>query len=213
MLAVVREGSFVGVLADAEDQVEVAATELAGAAVWSGGSELPVDVPAWLREQPVETTVVERSDPPPVATTLRASYTRPPLAHASIAPGCGIARWDDGGVQVWTHSQGVHPQRAAIAAALDLDPERVRVQHVEGAGCYGHNGADDVAFDAVLLARQAAGRPVRVQWSRADELGWSPFGSAMAVDLAATVGPDGRVTRLVAPAVEQRAHGATRICR
>jgi nicotinate dehydrogenase subunit B len=95
---------------------------------------------------------------------------------------------------VWTHSQGIYPLRAAIAQSLDLDPEAVVVRHVESAGCYGHNAADDAAYDAVLLARHADGRPVRVQWSRADELTWAPFGSAMSVELTATIRPDGRVT-------------------
>ncbi|HYJ69378.1 MAG TPA: molybdopterin cofactor-binding domain-containing protein [Nocardioidaceae bacterium] len=221
---VVREGSFLGVVADDEHAVEQAQHELATAAVWAGGTELPSDPVGWLREQPAETTIVVRSegapgrigagdphaepigtgDPraktdlaqsSPQAATHRAAYSRPPLAHASIAPSCAIARWDGSDrVEVWTHSQGIYPLRAAIAQSLDLDPSRVVVRHAEGAGCYGHNGADDAAYDAVLLARAAVGRPVRVQWSRADELTWAPFGSAMAVDLSATLGPDSRVT-------------------
>jgi CO/xanthine dehydrogenase Mo-binding subunit len=67
------------------------------------------------------------------------------------------------------------------------------VAHVEGAGCYGHNGADDVALDAALLARAAGGRPVRVVWSRADELAWAPFGPAMAIALEADVDAAGEV--------------------
>jgi CO/xanthine dehydrogenase Mo-binding subunit len=197
VLAVVREGSFLGVVAEDEHGAEVAAAALAESAVWTGGAGLPVDPVAWLRLQPVDTSVVARTDLPPAvaAATMAATYTRGPLAHASIAPGCAVARWaaeDD--IRVWTHSQGVHPLRRAMADALGVDPGSLTVQHVEGAGCYGHNGADDVAFDAVLLARRAGGRPVRVQWTRTDELAWSPAGSAMAVDLAAVVGPDGTVT-------------------
>jgi CO/xanthine dehydrogenase Mo-binding subunit len=96
-------------------------------------------------------------------------------------------------VRVWSHTQGVHPLRRAIAQALDLSPAGVIVQHVEGAGCYGHNGADDAAFDAVVLARAVPGRPVQVVWSREDELGTAPFGPAMVADLAAGVDADGRV--------------------
>ncbi|SHN47317.1 molybdopterin cofactor-binding domain-containing protein [Cryptosporangium aurantiacum] len=129
------------------------------------------------------------------ALSLRATYSRPFLAHASIAPSCAVARWGTSGtLHVWSHTQGVHPLRNAIAAALGLDPARVTVEHVEGAGCYGHNGADDVAFDAVLLARSVPGRPVSVQWSRADELAWAPFGSAMTADVAATLNTSGRLT-------------------
>ena len=197
VLAVVREGSFLGVVADDEHRAEAAAAALAASAVWTGGTALPADPTAWLRDQPVDTSVVTRSATPPTtsAATLTATYTRRPLAHASIAPGCAIARWAaDDDIRVWTHSQGVHPLRRAMSEALGVDPQAMTVQHVEGAGCYGHNGADDVAFDAVLLARRAGGRPVRVQWTRADELAWSPAGSAMVVDLAAVVGPEGTVT-------------------
>jgi CO/xanthine dehydrogenase Mo-binding subunit len=126
---------------------------------------------------------------------VRARYSRPFLAHASIATSCGVARWGpDGSVQVWSHSQGVHRLRDAIAQALGLDPGRVTVQHVQNAGCYGHNGADDAAFDAVLLARAVPGAPVLVQWTRQDELGWAPFGSAMVADLEATVDGSGQIT-------------------
>jgi CO/xanthine dehydrogenase Mo-binding subunit len=96
-------------------------------------------------------------------------------------------------VRVWSHSQNIHALRRAIAAVLDLDPRRVDVWHVEGAGCYGHNGADDAAFDAVLLARSVPGRPVQVVWSRRDELTWAPFGSAMAADVAAATDHAGAV--------------------
>lgn len=195
VVAVVRDGSFLGVVADDEHAADRARDALAAVATWSGGSELPADPAEWLREQPVETSLVADSetdagDHP----THQASYSRPWLAHASIAPSCAIARWHGPQrVEVWTHSQGVYPLRSAIAQSLDLDPTRVVVRHVEGAGCYGHNAADDVAYDAVLLARHAGDRPVRVQWSRSDELTWAPFGSAMAVDLAATLSEDGRV--------------------
>lgn len=205
---VVREGSFLGVVTEDEYAAERARDALAAAATWTGEAELPSDPAQWLRTQPAETTVVARSESARAASvagsesvnasesvTHRAAYSRPLLAHASIAPSCAIARWDGPDrVEVWTHSQGIFALRAAIAQSLDLDPTAVVVRHVEGAGCYGHNAADDAAFDAVLLARPADGRPVRVQWSRADELTWAPFGSAMAVELAATIRPDGRVT-------------------
>ena len=107
-----------------------------------------------------------------VARTLEADFTRPFLAHASLAPSCAIACWDGPEVTVWSHSQGVFALRGAIAAGLGLGIGRVTVNHVEGAGAYGHNGADDVALDAVLLARAVPGHPVRVLWSREDEMAW-----------------------------------------
>ena len=81
--------------------------------------------------------------------------------HASIAPSVGLAQWDGDSVRVWSHSQGIHSLRPEIAGALGLDPAAVEVEHVENAGCYGHNAADDAAFDAVLLARAAPGVPCR----------------------------------------------------
>lgn len=203
VLATVRDGSFLGVVAQREDSVERAAAALGGAAVWRGGVELPDedDLTSYLRAAPSEATVVRAWDgaddgpagPPTFGHS--AAYSRPFLAHASIAPSCAIARWDPdgGGLTVWSHTQGVFPLRAAIAQATSLPLDAVRVRHVEGAGCYGHNAADDAAFDAVLLARALPGQPVRVQWSRRDELGQAPFGPAMAAQVSAGLDGDGRV--------------------
>ena len=110
-----------------------------------------------------------------------------------MAPSCAIARWDGGSVTVWCHSQGIFLLRDAIAAGLGLDAGQVTVQYVEGAGVYGQNGADDVAMDAVLLARAVPGRAVRVQWTREDEMCWSPLGSAMLARVSAGLDAGGRI--------------------
>ena len=94
---------------------------------------------------------------------------------------------------MWSHCQGIYNLRTDLALLLALPPDTIVVEHVEGAGCYGHNGADDVALDAVLLARAAAGRPVRVQWSRADELARAPFGAAMMVEIEADLDEAGEI--------------------
>jgi CO/xanthine dehydrogenase Mo-binding subunit len=120
-----------------------------------------------------------------VARTIKRQYTRPYIAHASIAPSCAIAQWTGDRVHVWTHSQGVYLLRADMALVLKIPVENITVEHLEGAGCYGHNAADDVALDAVLLARAAGDKPVRVQWSRADEMTHGPFGAAMAIEIEA----------------------------
>jgi CO/xanthine dehydrogenase Mo-binding subunit len=129
------------------------------------------------------------------ARTLKATFTRPFIAHASLAPSCALARWDGERVHVWSHTQGIFNLRADLAIALALPPEAIVVEHREGAGCYGHNGADDVALDAALLARAVPGRPVRVSWSREDELAWAPFGPAMAVDVAVDLDARARFSR------------------
>ena len=94
---------------------------------------------------------------------------------------------------MWSHSQGIFLLRDAIAAGLGLAAGQVTVHYVEGAGVYGQNGADDVAMDAVLLARAVPGRPVRVQWTREDEMCWTPLGSAMLARLWAGLDAGGRI--------------------
>jgi CO/xanthine dehydrogenase Mo-binding subunit len=192
LLAIVRDGNFVGVVCETEDSAETALKALRKRAAWTPGEPLPDEnrLAEWLKAQPVESTVIdERSASQPGEThrTVRQQYTRPYIAHASIAPSCAMAQWSGDRVHVWTHSQGVYLLRADLALVLKLPIENITVEHMEGAGCYGHNAADDVALDAVLLAKAAAGRPVRVQWSRADEMSHAPFGAAMAIEVEANL--------------------------
>jgi nicotinate dehydrogenase subunit B len=128
------------------------------------------------------------------AIRLQRRYSRPYLAHASIGPACALAQSDAQGLQVWSHSQGVFKLRDQIAQALQRPTDQVRVQHAAGAGCYGHNGADDVAFDAAFIAH-TWGLNVRVQWSREDEMTVSPMGAASVVDIQASVNPKGQITQ------------------
>lgn len=198
VVAVVRDGDFVGVIAESETAALDALGRLRKGASWQEAAQLPDEAHLydWLKRQPVETTTVAKRDSAGrgnPARTVRRSYTRPYLAHASIGPSCAIAQWTDSGLRVLTHSQGIFNLRSDLAIAFSLPPERIVVEHVEGSGCYGHNGADDVAFDAALLAKAAGGRPVRVQWSREDELSWAPFGPAMAIDLEADLDAGGEV--------------------
>ena len=128
------------------------------------------------------------------AFRLQRRYSRPYIAHASIGPACALAQSDAQGLQVWSHSQGVFNLRDQIAQALQRPCEQVRVQHASGAGCYGHNGADDVAFDAAFIAH-TWGLNVRVQWSREDEMTVSPMGAASVVDIQASVNEAGHITQ------------------
>lgn len=199
VVGVVRDGSFLGVLAEREEVAVKAAEALAANAKWDERDTLPDvgNLPAWLRALPRDSKVLEDrvADAKP-ARTLSATYTRPFSAHASIGPSCSLAQWRGReSITVWTHSQGVYNLRADLALALGLAPEAVTVRHVEGAGCYGHNPADDVALDAALLARAAGERPVRVLWSREEELGWAPYGPTMAVDVSAGLDASGSVVQ------------------
>ncbi|GAA0591898.1 molybdopterin-dependent oxidoreductase [Craurococcus roseus] len=191
---VVRDGDFLAVLAETEWHADAAAARLAPRAEWAAEDSLPEQaaLEAWLEDaasRGERGTVEERGETPGVRGARRVArrFLRPFLAHASIGTCCAVARWRGGAVEVWTHSQGPYNLRADIAKALRCAPERVVVRHAEGAGCYGHNGADDVALEAVLIARAAEGRPVRLVWSRAEELGWAPLSPAMLVDVEASV--------------------------
>ena len=190
LVAIVRDGNFAGVVSETEDGAEAALKALRKGATWAAGEALPDEnwLTEWLKAQPTETSVIDQrtaAAPAPTQRTVRRNYTRPYLAHASIAPSCAIAQWSDDRVRVWTHSQGVYFLRSDLAIVLQLPQEHITVEHMEGAGCYGHNAADDVALDAVLLAKAAGGRPVRVQWSREDEMSHAPFGAAMAIEIEA----------------------------
>ena len=196
----VRDGSFLGVIAEREEVAIKAAEKLAATARWSGGVTLPEagQLDAFMRTARSEATVlIGKGTPPAEGRVVRASYAKPFIAHASIGPSCAIAQWNGAGdsarLTVHSHTQGIFNLRADLAKALRMPEDRIVVNHVEGAGCYGHNAADDVALDAALLARAANGRPVQVVWTREQELGWAPFGSAMAIDLQATLDANGRV--------------------
>jgi nicotinate dehydrogenase subunit B len=189
-VAVGRDGNFVGVVCDSEASANAAVAALRKGASWSAGETLPDEnnLADFLKAQPVESTVLDTrtaANPGKAARTIKRQYTRPYIAHASMAPSCAIAQWSGDRVHVWTHSQGVYLLRADMALVLKIPVEKITVEHLEGAGCYGHNAADDVALDAVLLAKAASGKPVRVQWTRADEMTHGPFGAAMAIEIEA----------------------------
>ncbi len=192
VVAVVRDGSFLGVAAVREEQAIKAATALAASAEWRAGPELPDPTKLYehLVAMPSEDKVIsekQASLPEEGTKVVEATYLRPYMAHASIGPSCAVAQWQDGKLSVWTHTQGIFPLRATLAKVLGIQPAAVRCIHLDGSGCYGHNAADDVALDAALIARAAGGRPVRVQWMRGDEFMWEPFGPAMVVKAKAAV--------------------------
>jgi CO/xanthine dehydrogenase Mo-binding subunit len=200
VLSVVRDGSFLAVAARREEQVIAAARALQASARWEEPGDLPPPAPAlyaWMKTRPAQDSVVSEIKPPAVpaarARTLQADYTRPWTAHASIGPSCALAQWKDGKLSVWCHSQGVFPLRGDLARALNVPPASITVMHAEGSGCYGQNGADDVALDAALLARAMPGTPVRLQWMREDEFGWEPLSSPMAIRLQASLDEGGRI--------------------
>ena len=193
----VRDGSFAGVLAEREEDAIEAAKKLRAKAVWSDGPAMPQDIYAWLKDHVAESKVAkENADPAAKARgvkRLQAEYHKPFICHASIGPSCALAWMKGDSLEVWSHTQGIFNLRKEIALVLRMPEEKVIVHHAEGAGCYGHNGADDVALDAALLARMSRGLPVRLQWTREDEFAWEPYGPAMVVGLQASLDGEGNI--------------------
>ncbi len=194
---VLIKGNFIAVMAPTERGVTRAAERMIARARWSGGR--PHDAgqvaPGWVATAKSIDATTERGAVPPASVGVRQfrqRYTKPFLAHASIGPSCALARNDGRRLTVWTHAQGVFFLRGAIARSLSIDPTHIHVIHLQGAGCYGHNGADDAACDAAVIAMSTPGKTVRVQWSREDELAASPLGSAMVVELSAELSTAGR---------------------
>jgi nicotinate dehydrogenase subunit B len=178
VVQIVRVGDFVGVVAEREEQAIAASRALK--VTWSEPATLPEATEFFDRMPALAVEDRELACAGDIegalgtaAKTLEAWYRFPAQAHAPIAPSCAVADVGPDGATVYSHTQGVYHLRNAVAALLGFVPEQVRVIYLEGAGCYGHDGAEDVAADAALLSR-AVGRPVRVQWMREDEFAWEP---------------------------------------
>ena len=196
-----RDGSLVAVLAGTEALAEKAAGKLQRLLKWDveslpvcheGGVDLFELAPAMDSQVFHEAgQLPEASQDPGQAKVYEAIYFRPALHHGSMGPSVALAVWEsdqaNSGLKVWSHTQGIFPLRKDLALAFGVDAQQIEVQHVRGAGCYGHNGADDVAYDAAWLAKHVPGQCVRVQWSREEEMQQSPLSPAMRVKLQATV--------------------------
>jgi len=199
VLKVVRDGTFVAVIAKREQQARDAARQLQKSASWIPANDMPDEneVFEWLKqaESRAEPVVNKPSESGEIVstTTVTRSYQRSFHAHASISPSAAIAQYDGANLTVWSHAQGMYPLRAGIAHVLNLDIENVRCIHHEASGCYGHNGADDAACDAAAIAVHHPGKPIRLQWERADEMAWEPYGSAMHIEVSADVDDSGDV--------------------
>ncbi|MBL4579396.1 MAG: xanthine dehydrogenase family protein molybdopterin-binding subunit [SAR324 cluster bacterium] len=205
VIEVILDGSFLSVVCEREEQAIWAASKLARITVWDESKELnSKDIFVQLKNNPrqslpvvegvaKESPVQPFRPPENSSKTLSATYQRPYHMHGSIGPSAAIALYDAQVLKVWTHSQGIFPLRLALADVLGLAEDKIHLVHVPGAGCYGHNGADDVALDAALAARAVPGRPIMLKWERADEHAWEPFGSAMQIELQASLDDTGRV--------------------
>ncbi len=201
---VYRDGNFLAVAADREEQAIAAANALRASAKWDEPGDLPPNGPALFehmkKARSQDSVVADKKNADVAATAtvkVSAEYTRPYQSHASIGPSCAVAQWSadkaDNKLHVWCHSQSVFPLRNDMAKALRVPEGNITVSHREGSGCYGHNGADDVALDAALLARALPGVPVRLQWMREDEFASEPLGSAMVMQMRGALDASGKM--------------------
>jgi len=198
LVKVVRQGNFLGVVAESEWSAILAAQKLK--ANWSNWEGLPEQSALW---EYVRATKANKDDVTSnvgnaeqaleqAPKRLSATYNFAIHTHGSMGPSCAIAEIKDGKLTCWSSSQATHDLRQQLAAMLSMPDTDVRAIYVEGSGCYGRNGHEDAAADAVLLAR-AVGRPVRVQWMREDEHGWDPKGPPTLMDLQAGLDANGNV--------------------
>jgi len=192
----VRHGNFLAILGGDETAVDLAATAAIDHVSWQN-VEAPTATQQeanWLLQRPAVDRVFGAPDEgnPQGKQRFEATYTRGYLAHASISPSCGLAEYRDGHLTVWTHCQGVYPLRAALVKTLGLEASAITVHHVQGSGCYGHNGADDAAADAAIIAMRMPGKPVRVRWRREEEFVYEPKTPAMIVKVRALVDDAGK---------------------
>ncbi len=201
----VRDGSFVGIIAEQEDVAIRAIVQAAKFATWSQGFTVPSLMREAVEADPAEPElVIEKGNVTSAAgRTFATEIERPYIAHASIAPSCAIAVWRGDALEIHSHSQAAHDMRAPLAKALGIDAGNVVVIHVPGAGTYGHSGQDDAAYEAAMLARAVPGRPVRVLWSRAADFSLAPLGPGAIVKAEAKVSAEGRITAFTLQAQSQ----------
>jgi CO/xanthine dehydrogenase Mo-binding subunit len=192
---VVRQGSFLAVVADREWAAVKAARSLK--ATWSKWADLPEQSRLWehVRSTKVakDDVAVDRGDPRSAiagaARTLKATYDFAVQTHGSMGPSCAVADVKGDVVRLWSPSQAPHWLRKEVAAVLQIDAKEVHIQYLDGAGCYGRNGHEDATCDAALISK-LVGKPVRVQWMREDEHGWDPKGPPTLIEI--TAGLDAR---------------------
>ncbi len=194
-IRILRVGSFVAFISTDEYAVQRAAVAAPDHAKWENAREFTPDMQeaAWLVGQPSNDRILYAEEAPAsTANMVQARYSRGYVAHAAMGPSCALAEFRKGHLSVWSHTQGVYPLRASLAVVLGMKQDDITVRHAHGAGCYGHNGADDVAVDAAVIAREIPDHCIRVQWRREEEFGYEPYGTAMSVSVRAALDDAGR---------------------
>ena len=198
VVAIVKSGSFLAVVAQREEQAVNALAEAKKQSKWEMANDLPNTYAQWHKtmiEAPnLDTEHAVKKDPSKQGKkTIAGEFTKPFLAHASIGPSCAIAILKDGVTTIYNHAQGMYPLQRDIVKALQVPADKVVCVHREGSGMYGQSGADDVALDAALIARELPNQHIRVQWMRDDEFKWEPYNSAMTVKIRASLDEGGNI--------------------
>jgi CO/xanthine dehydrogenase Mo-binding subunit len=200
VVKVVQDGNFVGVVA----QTEWAAIQAARAlkVTWSTPSTSlpanPDELYAYLKNTKSYNDQVTVNKGNPDAAIAQASkkyeatYRWPFQLHGMLGPSCAVADVRGDSVTVWSGTQGPFRTRKSLSDLLHIPEKNIRVIFREESGCYGRLSPDDAPHDAVLLSR-AVGKPVRVQWTRADEHGWEPKGPAQFISVRAGVDGQGNL--------------------
>ncbi len=193
-IQIVRTGQFAAFVSPDETAVQRAAVAAPAHATWTNVRQLTpaMQEAAWFRDQPADDRYIGDPAAQPAGEVVSQTYSRPFVAHAALAPSCALAEYRNGHLSVWSHTQGVYPLRNSLAAILGLPRDNVTVRHAQGAGCYGHNGADDAALDAAIIALQIPGHCIRVQWRREEEFGFEPVSTAHMTRISAILDPAGR---------------------
>ncbi len=194
-IEIFKQANFVAFLGADERSVEAAAAAAVEHAQWDNAPDIKPaqQEAAWLRGQPSDDRQYGAGeDLDASGEVVEATFSRPYIAHASLGPSCALAQFNDGHLTIWSHGQGMHPLRRNIAEVLELPIEAISARHLSGPGCYGHNGADDVALDAAVIAMNKPGSCIRLQWRREEEFAYEPFGPAMLVDLKVRLDEAGR---------------------
>ena len=199
IIKTVRKGSFVGVITEREYQAVKAEQYLKDHSIWTAPIPFPKSENLYAHIKLIASSPETVKNEGDVAAafegteTLKATYTKPYIKHASMGPACGIAMFDGEILHIWSHSQGIYPMREALATMLNMEPDKIHIKSVPGAGCFGHSTADDAAADAALLAMEYPNTHIRVQWSRHNEHLWDPYGPAMITELEVSLDKNNKI--------------------
>ena len=198
VVGIVKNGSFLAVVATREEQAINALNIAKKQSKWDLVNDLPNTQAEWLKTMMdlpnLDTEHGIKKDPTKQGKkVIGGEFTKPFIAHASIGPSCAIATLKDGVTTIFNHAQGMYPLKRDIVKALQVPSDKVVCIHREGSGMYGQSGADDVALDAALIAQQFPNQPIRVQWMRDDEFKWEPYNSAMTVKVRASLDEAGNI--------------------